>query len=305
MLSRRMRPRMELIASKLKTTRESLNISLEQVSKDTRIGLRQLESLECGRYSDLPGGMYNRAIIGAYCDELGLDRNEILRRYDDEVAPALKNTSTNPLSTRFHPRIYTSFYLHFQKNKHAFAALCLVVVFGSGLFLIRGRLTSVLSPYFSPDNGGMANRLPSIDPPATEKFVNSGAAEGEGGIRDPESPAIPSAGGSADASPPYGRTAQATDSVNLQALRIEIVSRAKCWLSITSDGAGAVIKTLSPGDVEFFTASRTVSLIVGNAGGVSLRINDRAAKTLGQAGQVVRLTINEDTLPSLLDPSVS
>ncbi|MDR0311414.1 MAG: helix-turn-helix domain-containing protein, partial [Acidobacteriota bacterium] len=49
---------MESIASKLKTKRESLNISLEQISEDTRISVHHLRSLEKGRYDDLPGGMY-------------------------------------------------------------------------------------------------------------------------------------------------------------------------------------------------------------------------------------------------------
>ena len=78
---------MESIALKLKTRRESLNISLAQVANDTRISLRHLESLENGSYYDLPGGMYNRAILRAYCDELGLDKDEILRCYEEEKSP--------------------------------------------------------------------------------------------------------------------------------------------------------------------------------------------------------------------------
>ena len=74
------------LAADLKTEREKRNTSLAQIAADTRISLHYLESLEEGRYGDLPGGMYNRAFLRAYCESLSLNQPEIMQRYEVEVA---------------------------------------------------------------------------------------------------------------------------------------------------------------------------------------------------------------------------
>jgi len=272
---------MESIASKLKTRRESLNISLEQISNNTRISIHHLRSLETGRYADLPGGMYNRAILRTYCDELGLDKNELLQSYDNEIAPHQEKpviSPSAPLSTKI--------------KTHTAVVWSLIFFLGVGLFMNRQWFFSVLSPHFSSDYGNLPGDLQSEQPTTTANTVNTNANT----ATDTQAASVPK------------QTAQAafrTDTASSQPLRLEIVGTEECWLSVNRDDSGAVTKTLSPGDVEFFTATRTISLIVGNAGGVSLRINERTAKTLGHSGQVVHLTIDKDTLPNLLDPSAS
>ena len=77
------------IASDLKLERQKRNISLAQIAADTRISLHFLESLEEGRYSELPGGMYNRAFLRAYCERLNLNQQDILNRYEAEISPPM------------------------------------------------------------------------------------------------------------------------------------------------------------------------------------------------------------------------
>ena len=280
---------METIASKLKTRRESLNISLEQISQNTRISIHNLRSLENGRYADLPGGMYNRAILRTYCDEIGLDKDELLQCYDDETAPRQeKPIISSP--RRPSPGI--------KANTVVFGIL--IFISGIGLFLSGEWLISVLSPYVLSGYGNPISGLQAAadaqteNVPAETTFTVSRSDSNNDSLDSLNAPPKPTA-----------QSAFKANTNNLQPLRLEIFGKEECWLSIDSDESGAVTKILSPGEVEFFTATRTISLIVGNAGGVSLRINDRAAKTLGQSGQVVRLTIDENTLHNLIDPSSS
>jgi len=275
---------MESIASILRTRRESLNLSLEQISNDTRISLHHLKSLESGSYADLPGGMYDRAILRSYCDELGLDRNEILQCFDNEVAPQQEKPVISH-SAPFASKIKT----------HTAVAWSLIVLLCVGLFLNRERIVSTLSPYFS---SGYGRHQVGVLPGRQPVQANAASADTtENTAADGQTVKVPA------------QTIQTTPGVAdesfLQPLRVEIAGTEECWLSVNRDDSGAVTKILSPGDVEFFTATRTISLIVGNAGGVSLRINDRAAKTLGSSGQVVHLTIDKDTLQNLIDISAS
>ena len=290
---------MESIASRLTTRRESLNISVEQISKNTCISLHHLKSLESGQYTDLPGGMYNRAILRSYCDELDLDKNEILRCYDDEIAPHQEKPAT----------IHT--IPSFSKIKtHTVAVWCLIFIFGIGLFFGREWIVSALYPYFSSDHGKLSGDLLTDQSPLQSKTMNANTLTEMAGTHT-EIPLSDFPGDNADnnvAEALPQRTDQpmpTVDNASLKPLRLEIEGKEECWVSINSDGDGTVKKTLLPGDVEFFTATQTILLTVGNAGGVSIRINERTVKALGQSGQVVRLTINKDTLQNLIDPSAS
>ena len=302
---------MESIASKLKARRESLNISLEQIAEATRISIHHLRSLESGCYDDLPSGMYRRAILRSYCNEIGLDSDEVLRYYDDEVTPHQEKPVMTPLPPQ-----------SFKIKTHAATVWGLIIIIGVGLFIGREWLISNLSPYFSSDYSGQPGNLPAESPQASAKtatVVNMDAAENpapatqvakiaEAAVNKKVAPTVSLNTGNkvvetSSELTPLSTLAAGDD--DLQPLRLEIIGKEECWLSIDRDETGAVTKILAPGDMVFYTATRTIFLVIGNAAGVSLHINGRAAKPLGQSGQVVRLTIDKDTLQNLIDPYAS
>ncbi|MEG9433693.1 helix-turn-helix domain-containing protein [Terriglobus sp. ADX1] len=69
----------------LREQRESLGISLDEVSVSTRVSLRHLQALEGDRYTDLPGGVFNRGIVRSYANFCGLDVDETVRRFQDAM----------------------------------------------------------------------------------------------------------------------------------------------------------------------------------------------------------------------------
>ena len=100
---------MESLSIELRSARERKNISLRQIADDTRISLRHLQNLEEGRYSELPGGMYNRAFLRAYCEYVGLDFNKMRDRYEAESLqpsqPQLHNSLQRVFRTWLHNHI--------------------------------------------------------------------------------------------------------------------------------------------------------------------------------------------------------
>ena len=100
---------MGTFSADLKSEREKRKISLSQIAAETRISLRHLESLEEGRFADLPGGIYARAFLKAYCEILKLDSQDIMQRYEAEVIPL----SEKPLKTRVQiPKQSSTFVIH-------------------------------------------------------------------------------------------------------------------------------------------------------------------------------------------------
>jgi helix-turn-helix protein len=69
----------------LKRERELREISLRQISEATKINLRYLEALEENRFDALPGGLFNKGFIRAYCTYIGIDSEAMVNSYLQEV----------------------------------------------------------------------------------------------------------------------------------------------------------------------------------------------------------------------------
>lgn len=65
----------------MREMRENLGHKLDDVARDLRIRLVYLQAIEAGRLSDLPGNVYVSGFLRSYSDFLGLEGEEIVRRF--------------------------------------------------------------------------------------------------------------------------------------------------------------------------------------------------------------------------------
>ena len=72
---------MEYLGEKLKTARETKGLDYDQASKDTKIAVRYLQSLENEDFSDFPGEAYITGFLRNYGAYLDLDVQELLALY--------------------------------------------------------------------------------------------------------------------------------------------------------------------------------------------------------------------------------
>lgn len=73
------------VGADLRTARERTGYTLAEVAEGLRIRLPYLEALEDGRIADLPGSAYALGFLRTYAEALGLDADEISRRFKDEA----------------------------------------------------------------------------------------------------------------------------------------------------------------------------------------------------------------------------
>ncbi|GGF71546.1 hypothetical protein GCM10011332_26890 [Terasakiella brassicae] len=73
------------VSELLKTTRERAGQDLQVISQVLRIRYIYLEAIEGGRYDELPGKTYVIGFVRAYAEHLGLDSNEVVKRFKQEV----------------------------------------------------------------------------------------------------------------------------------------------------------------------------------------------------------------------------
>lgn len=83
---------MENIGKILKEARESKDLTLDDISKETHIMTRYLSAIEEENYSIVPDRIYVIGIIRKYADYLGLDGGEMVKDF-------LSSVDTQPIST--------------------------------------------------------------------------------------------------------------------------------------------------------------------------------------------------------------
>jgi cytoskeleton protein RodZ len=76
----------------LSAARERIGWSLAAMAAALHIRVQYLEALEAGRIGDLPGNAYALGFVRTYASALGLDPNEIARRFKAEAAAVNRTT---------------------------------------------------------------------------------------------------------------------------------------------------------------------------------------------------------------------
>jgi len=230
--------------------------------------------------------MYNRAFIRSYCEYLGIDPEPMLARYENETAPPAES------SVKASPVQGTGFPFKF----HPLAVWSLMLLASAtGLYISRKWVADIFSPYLSHSSapGTLVSSSPAPPPfskprqPATGAPVMPAASEVISQRADVTSPS------------PAGQTSIV--SVPPGTIRLEFEVLEQCWVSVNRDGDRVLVKILKPGDDQSFDATGSLSLILGNAGGVRLKINGQSVKPLGRAGEVVHLLINEQNIKDLVE----
>ncbi len=83
-------------------------------------------------------------------------------------------------------------------------------------------------------------------------------------------------------------------------LTMTVTAQADCWVEVRADGATVVNRVLAQGESQTFEARGEIVLSVGNAGGLSIRVNDRPALPLGRSGEVRKnIVITKQNLPEI------
>jgi cytoskeleton protein RodZ len=70
-----------MVNLELASRRKRTALSLEQISKATKIGIRSLEAIEAEEFQKLPGGVYSTSYIRQYARAIDFDEALILEVY--------------------------------------------------------------------------------------------------------------------------------------------------------------------------------------------------------------------------------
>jgi len=125
----------------------------------------------------------------------------------------------------------------------------------------------------------------------------------------PASPSVPAGPAATFAqdrvySPPSGTPASPSP-LAPGALVVTVLSRRSSWVEARVDGTMVLSRVLKEGESQRLEGKREIVMSLGNAGGVSLTLNDKPMPPVGRDGEVKRnVVINAQTAPALMAGTV-
>lgn len=229
----------EPLGKYLKRERENRKVSLEEVSKQIKVREPFLKAVEEEQRDLLPSATYVKGFLSAYAKYLGLDPNEIIRRYEAESKeePVRQPEVLPPRKKLWSP-------------KYLWTMGGMIIVGFIVLYLI-------LSP--SP---------PPVTAPPAEPQVKKAM---------PQIPPAP--------------VSEKTSALEGKGLSLWIKTVERSWVEIRIDGQPAREATFQPGESFTYRAAERIELLVGNAGGLEMTLNERPLEKIGKSGEVVTVIL--------------
>lgn len=235
--------------------RENRQLSLDEAAGAVRIPVRYLEAMEGEDYEVLPPTPYVRGFLDAYARYLGVDRGEMIRRFEAgfrEHRRQDREEGRGAIFALFRPRGES---LHCRDWAIPLVLAAAVAVFMAGRFILA----------MNADPEG----LPTTYPPRVEAPVEKqplAVPEGEAVKESPAPGPSPAAVG----------------------VRLLLTAEGSTWVSAQRDEGEVEEWTLRGGEARELTAGRQITLSIGNAGAVRITFNERELGFIGLKGQVKR-----------------
>ena len=241
------------IGGRLKRAREARGLSLRDLAQRTRLSMSVLQAIERGDFSELPGGMFRKAYLRTVAIEVGVDAEEIAAEYSALFEPPI----AIPPAADEKGRIEGKWIQQLTPSpRRSIISLTLLAVPAVAWFMLIPTSVPTLA-VDSDDDDLVAHRTSDVARPAASGVIRNVAARTE----------------SRDA-------------------RVSIAIQASgwCWVAAEADGQRVMYRLVEPGERVLLEAQRSISLRLGDAGAVTLSINDGPQHSPGGDGEVAELT---------------
>jgi cytoskeleton protein RodZ len=256
----------------LRAARTARGITVRDISVRTRIALRSLEALEQNEVGKLPGGIFSRAFVRAYAQEVGLDPDETVRLFVQQF-PIDHVTAGSTDAVEGEIGRGQEAQRRRQRLGLLLTAAIGIPLVGLAAYLIwsarRPANAADMTPTAAPTP--VAAAAPAVPVPVAASTVTSTSP----------APAPAPIRGDGNVTPPAALPQP-------DSLQIAMSSAdGPCWIRVKGDGALRYQGTLNAGEKQTGDAHDSLELLIGDAGQFRYSINGRPGRVLGTSGQVV------------------
>lgn len=264
----------------LRRCREFHEITLEEASETTKIGVSHLKALEDDQIHEFANQAYLKGFLRIYATYLGLNSDDIARMYDKIFG--IQGEKADAARTSLTPNRPPQRLISLKKM--LFPALLLVVILFTATFYKRSE-----PPIVHKQQPVMAVVQPQQNPAIQMAQSSARAKKPEPTRPVPRSETVPAETIDADTT---ATAKQPADTAKVFILKIRVTQSGT--LAATVDGSAPQQYELAVGDIIAWKAEKKITLDLSNAGGVEIELNGSPYKSLGPPGKpaYIELDIN-------------
>lgn len=272
----------------LKELREARGLSLDEVYRNTRISLVNLEALEKGEFHHLPPPVYTKGYLKDYAKLLDVEEKQLISRYEKYLAS--RDQADKEEADSFHES-GRRFSKKFLVSASIVAFFCFLVFFICLYANFQATDVSVVDPVSVKVQGRPAEEMKNI-PSAVKPEMNIQAKPEA--VPEKQLVAVRTAEPSIPFKVPKEENKTASGSLAQTSItsanRLVIKAREETWLRIGEGNKKPYQILMKPGEtIERFAPQFAVD--VGNAAGISLDFQGKIMENLGKSGEVIHLRL--------------
>ncbi len=292
---------MSSVGAYLRGVRAERGVSLEEISRSTRVLIHYLAALEADDLGALPAPVFAKGFIRAYCQALGIAPDEALALFEGpkrEQPVPCASTAAEPAPA---PRTLAAETARRReaevRRSHG------AVLVGFVMLVVLGLALFAMTLWLQPSRGGDAGAGPepsAAAPPHPEPSAVARAAS---------EPMRPAPSEAAPSTPPAPATSAVRTTVSPPAPEqapvpapgpapvvagvgspYRLVARTSelTWMRVRTGDGRTSEENIPAGETREWVSNRPFELTIGNAGGVALELNGRPVPPLGPRGAVIQ-----------------
>lgn len=261
----------------LKNLRLKKNISLEEINRETKIRIKYLNAIEEGNFDAIPGGeVYLKGFLKNYADAVGIDSNEILKKYKEISTPKLQEFPQEETEAEKERRLI----IDREKPKSKVPTIPLLL---GGLILVIV-LTTLSFIKTQPDT--------SIEPPKTTINSDKPSQNDTSSTLETEEERKEELLNQISLASDDGRNITYTVSGNSINVKFEVIND-RCWIRVNTDGIVTFEGTLSKGEIKTFEAKNKLTIKIGNPPVVKITLNEKEIEIPGNHPKTLLIMRNQ------------
>lgn len=276
------------IGKELRKARQEKGYTLDDLQQLTKIQKRYLIAIEDEKFNELPGDFYVRAFVKQYADTVGLDGNELLKEFNEQLPKTKSEEYSDHISKAVETR--AGHHKTVSQGVSKVRQYLPTIIIAAVIIIILGAiwLTAIVR--------GRQDSSTRID-------NSSVAVSGESRKKSSSSSKKKTSKTSKSTAVKLTETNRTSTSVTYtasslkKATPLQIKTSTQAWNNVATDGTNILSKTMKANATENLTikkSTKSIVITVGNASGTTIKFGNKKIDFTnnGKNTSVRTITIN-------------